>query len=254
VDINDIKETLHFKLFEGKNVLDEAEARQSSWYYTYKPQSTTTDKYIKFHLCGKKIRVCRGAPRTRKTTSTVWDQWAILQGEHPVYSNKEVGERLSKKLGFKVPFIDPEQEIKIWVVALSYKMVTRADGLMEKFMKMCPNKKNFIVSNEKASNTYQIKHKYLPRTITFISQENPTDAKSSSVHSVFIDERINSDRMRRDLMLRVLDTGGLLTFAQDSTEEDEWAEDLAQSDTGEMFEFELKDNIDYLPEGSIEDR
>lgn len=249
---NDIRNSLHFKLFEGKNVFEEATARQSSWYYTYSPYSTTTDKYIKFHLCGKKIRVCKGAPRTRKTTSAIWDQWALMLGEHPVYSDKNVVDKYSEKLGFKIPFIDPKKEIKIWVVAQSYKMVNRSDGLLEKFMAMCPNKKNFNVINMSSTNNYVIRNKFENRSITFISQENPNDAKSSSVHSVFIDERIQSDLMRRDLRLRVLDTNGLLTFSQDSTSVDEWAEELSKSDAGQLFEFELNDNIDYLPKDDVE--
>jgi hypothetical protein len=252
IDDNSIRDSLRFKLIEGQNILAEAEARQKYWYYTYDPHSTTTNKYIDFHLCGKKVRVCKGAPRTRKTTTCIWDYWSILLREHPVYSNKEVVDKYSKILGYDVPYINPVNEpINIWVTSQSYKMVYRPDGLLDKFLDLAPGNRVKKVTNDNKRNDFIIEIDD-GSSITFLSQEQPKDAKSSSVHAVLVDERIDNDMMRRELRMRILDTNGLLTFAQDSTGQDEWAEELSQTAYGQLFEFELNDNIDHLPAEDIE--
>ncbi len=225
-----LKQGFEYKINLLKLAIKEWNNRQQYFYYTYDPTRPNTTKYIDYHMCGKKIRVCKGAPRSGKTVAVVWDKIALELNEHPVYSNMD---------RFKGP-------IHGWVIGETYKKVYRTDGLLDKFLKQVPRNRVIDIQNDNKRNNFSIKFDN-GSTITFLSQESPEDFTSASIHWAMVDERLKNEETRFQLRTRIIDTDGLLDFTMDSSEEDEWVDDLARSDYGASFMFELYDNSKYLP-------
>ena len=157
-----IRSSFEYKINLLKMAIEEWNSRRKYFYYNYDPVRPNTTKYVDFHLCGKKIRVCKGAPRSGKTVAVVWDHIAIALGEHPVYKQ-----------------VVPNHG---WVIGETFKKVYRTDGLMDKFLKQVPMNRVVDIQNDNKRNNFSMKFDN-GSTITFLSQEAPEDFTSASIGS-----------------------------------------------------------------------
>jgi hypothetical protein len=213
----------------AKLCLQEIQARLNYFYYKYEPAS---DKHKAFHLCGKKIRILTGSPRTGKTTESIWDTTAISGGEHPVYK-------------YPVPNIG-------WVVVPKFHKVFESGGMVDKFKEIVPPNKVSHWNINKNDNIYELFYKN-GSSVVFKSQEQGVDSfTSNKVHWILVDERLDNHDIRIQLRSRIIDQDGLLIYTMDRLEDDEWVDDLKDKPYVSVTQLCLRDNAKYLPKEELE--
>lgn len=207
----------------------EMKSRLNEFYYSYQPAS---EKHRQFHLCGKKIRILTGAPRTGKTTAAIQDVAYCLLGEHPVYK-------------MAVPNI-------WWVIVPKFHKIYESGGMFDKYLAVLPKNRIGHITKDRNDNIYEIEldNKSL---VLFKSQEQGVDSvTSNAVHGVLADERIDNHDIRIQLRARIIDEDGLLVYTQDRLEDDEWVDDLRGKPYVFIQSLELRDNSKYLPKEELE--
>ena len=222
----------NYKFAYLKKLVIELRSRQSEFYYKYTPPSY---KHFRFHECGKKIRILKGAPRTAKTTSALHDVVKIMKGEHPFITKYE---------GI------PDLKKRVWVMATTFKKVTEV--LMPMFLEAIPKVNILHVTNDVRNNKYYIELNNGWKVLFKSQEESIGTITSADATIILMDERIENEDWREQIRTRIISTDGLLLFTMDSNEEDEWIEGLKQLDYCETFQFELKDNAKNLPQDELD--
>ena len=217
------------KILMLKKAISEIKSRQSYPYYKYEPSSP---KHARFHTCGKKIRIFKGGTRAGKTTAAIMDIIKVCLGEHD--------------------YCKMELPAVFWVVCSTYKKIYQDDGMLSKFKEILPMNRVLKIISDKQKGDFCIEFDN-GSSIIFKSQEEDSKAfKSSKISGALIDERIESQDIRTDIRMRIIDKKGILIFTMDSFEEDEWVNELAQHEWAEIFPVTMEDNAKYLPAEEIE--
>lgn len=212
----------------AKQCLKEIQSRLNHFYYSYEPAS---EKHKAFHLCGKKIRILTGSPRTGKTTQAIWDTVAISSGEHPVYK-------------YTVPNIG-------WVIVPKFHKVFESGGMLDKFKSIVPPNRVSHWNINKNDNIYELYYNN-GSSVVFKSQEQGIDSfTSNKVHWILVDERIDNHDIRIQLRARIIDEDGLLIYTMDRLEDDEWVDDLKDKPYVHVTQLCIYDNEKYLPKDEL---
>lgn len=226
IDNKLILNSIEYKIGYLRNLVIELRRRSTLFYYNYIPPS---EKHIRFHECTKKIRICKGAPRSAKTTTAIMDCIMIILGEHP----------------FIKRYNTAKDKLTMWVVATTFKKVS--DVLMPMFKSVIPMNRVVKVEEDKKLNRWTIEFDNGWK-IFFKSQEEGIGSfTSADARIIMMDERVENEEIRMQLRTRVISTDGLMIFTMDTTEQDEWIDDLSKMEYAELFTFELSDNSRNLP-------
>jgi len=231
IDAGLIADSIEYRVGYLKNAVIELRRRKNLFYYNYQPPSK---KHKAFHESTKKIRICKGAPRSAKTTTAIMDCIMIILGEHP-YIKK---------------FDGAKDKLTMWVVGTTFKKVS--DVLMPMFKGIVPMNRVKKIEEDKKLNRWTIGFDNGWK-IFFKSQEEGIGSfTSADARIIMIDERVENEEIRMQLRTRVISTDGLMIFTMDTVEQDEWIDDLSKMEYAELFTFELKDNAKNLPSEELE--
>lgn len=223
------RESLEYRVELVKLLTAEIRNRSTQFYYSYNPAS---DKHRDFHLCGKKIRILTGAPRTGKTTAAIQDLVMVALGEHPKYQ-------------VPTPNIG-------WVVVPKFHKIYETGGMLDKWAAVIPRNRVVSKTVDRKLNQYEYRLDN-GSCMLFKSQEQGVDSfTSNEVHWILADERVDNHDIRIQMRARVISLNGLMVYTMDKLEDDEWVDELKTEPYVHLTQLELRDNAKYLPHEELE--
>jgi hypothetical protein len=220
---------IEHKLMLIKKLIIELRARDKYEFYSYDPRRTNTDKYVKFHECDSRIKIVKGSQRSGKTYMVIKECYDLLLDSHPYI-------KLLKRKDIKY---------NMWVVAPSFGKI--GDDLLPLFRRLLPmNRVKYIVEDQK-NNKYRIEFDNGARILFKSQEQNIKEFGTAEVYIVLCDEDVSNPDIRVQLRTRIITTGGRMYFTMDASREDAWIDSFREFDNVTFFEFNLMDNIDYIP-------